>query len=132
MTSHHFPFSLLNLRYNPFGELTPRERVELAHVDIDNLINLMGIPGTAVLFLAPHGYGKTTRLLKLHSKIPEGNYVRFAEYLEPEPKAVPILFCDSIDLLEKRRRKRLLKEVGSFACTTHVNLSQEFNRMGYR
>ena len=42
------PWARFNLHRNPFGELTPDERAELAVVEVDYLIEMLGDPGQAV------------------------------------------------------------------------------------
>jgi len=57
---HGLPYANINLRFNPFGELNPDERQQLACVDVSGLAQYLSAPRTAVQFLADHGRGKTT------------------------------------------------------------------------
>ncbi len=66
------PFAHWNLRYNPFGELTQQERVELAVFDPAAVAEPLQRGQTAIQFLGDQGRGKTTRLLSLahHLSLP--------------------------------------------------------------
>jgi len=55
------PWARFNLHRNPFGELTPDERAELAVVNVDYLVEMLGDPRQAVQFIGECGRGKTTR-----------------------------------------------------------------------
>ena len=73
------PFSHLNLRRNPFGELTAEERTALAIVEIGPALQHLTQPRAAVQFVGEKGYGKTTHLLVLATQFGHGTYIHIPE-----------------------------------------------------
>lgn len=124
-------FSHLNLKFNPFGELNPEQRKQLAVVDIEKIKNILNKPGVAIQFLADHGRGKTTHLLSLHELYPEAKYIKIFSGDKPDFEFHEIYFIDSIENISKKQRNFLYKNSSSIACTTHTDLSRELNRAGY-
>ena len=124
------PFSHLNLRYNPFGELTPEERAEVAVVDIERFVHRMEAGRFAVQFQAPCGRGKTTHLLALRTRFPEAPYVHVLENGRSNLPVAPVVFVDDLDHLPPRLRLRFLKRESAVAVTTHVDLSADFAKAG--
>lgn len=59
------PLARWNLQFNPFGELTAHERVQLAVFDPAAVAAELWQGQTAIQFLGDCGRGKTTRLLSL-------------------------------------------------------------------
>ena len=125
------PFSHLNLRFNPFGELNPEQRKQIAVVDIESIIRSLDLPSVAIQFLADHGRGKTTHLLALHKHYPDAEYTKIYTGDNPEFMSQAIRFVDSIENITKKQRRDLYKKSGSIAFTTHTDLSQELERAGF-
>ena len=73
------PFSHLNLRRNPFGELTAAERTRLAIVEFDAALQHLKSPRSVVQVVGEKGYGKTTHLLALAAQFSEHAYVHIPE-----------------------------------------------------
>ena len=124
------PFAHLNLRFNPFGELTRQERATLAVVDLGDLPRFLHNERHAIQFLAHQGNGKSTHLLALHTHFSDASYTQFYPGEKPTLSLTPMSFLDSFDLLPARQRRRLYGRMRSFACTTHVDLSNELHRAG--
>ena len=70
------PFAHLNLRFNPFEELTREERAVTAIVDLDELPELHSKDRVAVQFLGEHGRGKSTHLIALHKQFKDSLYTQ--------------------------------------------------------
>jgi hypothetical protein len=68
-TTYSLPYAHLNLRRNPFGEFSEDERTALALVDIEPIIERLNNPGYVVQFVGEKGYGKTTHLLAIRSRL---------------------------------------------------------------
>lgn len=73
------PFFHLNLRRNPFGELTAAERTTLAIVECDAALQHLKSPRSVIQVVGERGYGKTTHLLALAAQFPENAYVHIPE-----------------------------------------------------
>lgn len=73
------PFAHLNLRRNPFGELTVDERTNLAEVEVESALHHLKLPRSVVQIVGGKGYGKTTHLLALAGHFPGCAYVHIAE-----------------------------------------------------
>jgi len=122
------PFAHLNLRRNPFGELTPEERAELAVVDVDRFVDRLREPRFALQIVGDCGRGKTTHLLALWARFPRAPYVHVFEGEKPDLPEAEVLFVDDVDQVPTRRRRRLFRRPGSLAMTTHRDLSEELRR----
>ena len=131
MGNHRLPFAHLNLRFNPFGELTRKQRFEVAVVDISDLLSLLQKPKQAIQFVADHGRGKSTHLIALHTHFSKAPYTQLHSMDKPEFKHEPLHFIDSIENLSKSSRKKLYKKATSIAITTHIDLSKELFKAGY-
>ena len=94
MTTLSLPFAHLNLRRNPFGELTVEERAALAVANVETLVPRLRA-GAQVQFVGAQGRGKTSHLLALKARLPEAHYVR-CDRDGPAPYA-PILLLDEAD-----------------------------------
>lgn len=125
------PFTSLNLVRNPFGELTPAERGELAVVDVRPWVDALQDPAVVVQFIGPCGHGKTTHLLALARALPGAGYV----YLPltgrhpPLPGQRPLLI-DEAQRLGRWRRRRVLAGGGPLVLGTHVDLAPHVVRAG--
>lgn len=73
------PFFHLNLRRNPFGELTTAERTRLAIVECDAAMQHLKSPRSVIQVVGERGYGKTTHLLALAAQFAENAYVHIPE-----------------------------------------------------
>jgi len=146
------PFEHLNLRWNPFGEVSPEERGRLAVLDIERFVPRLAKPGFAVEFVGDCGRGKSTRLRYLWDHFEDAPYMRVAELPQTGffrnrfsknslpthgklPKEIlatswPLLFLDEAQFLSRRQRRRLIKPTSSFAVATHESLAADFKRAG--
>lgn len=73
------PFCHLNLRRNPFGELSPEERIPLAVVEIEQALEHLRQPRSSVQIIGQKGNGKTTHLLAIAQHFPDSVYVHIPE-----------------------------------------------------
>lgn len=119
----------LNLRFNPFGRLTPREEatVALPAVNAGAYAARLRRPGTAIQFLGPSGRGKTTHLMALHRYFPDAPYIYIARGapVPPIPDA-PILFLDEMQRVPRRRRRAILAQGASYVVGSHADHRREF------
>lgn len=127
------PLAHLNLRCNPFGELSPSQRVEAAVVQVACWLPWLDAPRRAVQFVGPCGRGKTTHLLALQARLPQGAYVYLPEVggCPPIPQGRPLL-VDEAQRLPWRVRRRLLATGTPLVLGTHVDLIGPLRRSGYR
>lgn len=127
------PYARLNLRRNPFGELTRQERAELAVVDVNRWLGELSQGRTALQFLGPCGHGKTTHLLALGRVLPEAVYVYLPEAGPlPDIPATRPLLLDEAQRLHRRQRLRVFREPGPLIVASHEDHTQELARAGYR
>jgi hypothetical protein len=120
----------LNLRRNPFGELTRQEWQAVAVCDAEALAAAL-TPGTAVQVVARCGRGKTTHLLAIGRCRPEARYVR------PDTDGVPegswdVLLLDEADRLWPWTRWRLLRSARAVALAVHGDRTWELRALGFR
>lgn len=127
------PYARLNLRRNPFGELTRDERAELAVVDVDFLLTELAQGRTALQFLGPCGRGKTTHLLALGRALPGVIYVYLPED-GPQPRIPPTrpLLLDEAQRLGRWQRRWVFGQTGPLVLGSHEDHSEELTRAGYR
>ena len=131
MRSHSY--QRLNLRFNPFGELTREQRVELALVNLHGLADFLREPRRILQFIADHGRGKTTHLLCLHQQLNELGDWPYAQLYpgESEQLSHSKSHCiDSIENLSFWRRWQVYRRYRSLAVTTHRDLSREMRWAG--
>jgi len=127
------PYARLNLYRNPFGELAPEERAELASLDTAPWVELLRQRRTAVQFIGGCGRGKTTRMLRLRRELPESRYV----YL-PEDGPCPVIaegdpiMIDEAQRLPRRARKSVFAAGNALVLATHRDLRRILVRYGYR
>lgn len=127
------PWARFNLHRNPFGELTQDERAELAVVEVDYLIRMLGDPRQAIQFIGECGRGKTTRMLKLRANLPKSSYTYIPEF-PPCPPIVygnPIL-VDEAQRLPRSARRSVLRSQCPLVFATHKDLSKPLRKHGYR
>lgn len=126
-------YKKLNLKKNPFGELTVAERKMLAVVDdakINEWLQLVNSPNHILQLVADHGRGKTTHLLKLHEQCSDIPYIKLIQPINMQWINTPTYFVDSIENLSLPARLKLYKKYHSLVVTTHRNLSYEMKMMG--
>lgn len=124
------PYSHLNLRHNPFGELTESERVHLAVVCIDDVVALLRNSRQVVQYVGEKGHGKTTHLLKIQATFPQCGYVHIPEgERRPVPAGEPVLI-DEAQRLTWRQRKQLFREDRALVLGTHQNFEAELKKAG--
>ncbi|MEZ6035033.1 MAG: hypothetical protein R3C17_18215 [Planctomycetaceae bacterium] len=123
------PFSHLNLRRNPFGELTAEERTALAVVEIGPALQHLKQPRAAVQFVGEKGYGKTTHLLVLASHFAHGTYIHI-----PEGRRVTIpsvgdpLLIDEAQRLTKIQQWLIFRSRRRLILGTHEDFEQSLCR----
>lgn len=133
ISSRVSPYARLNLRRNPFGELTREERADMAVVLIERWLPLLRDPRTAVQFIGPCGHGKTTHLLAIERGLPGATYI----YL-PEVGVRPIipiwrpLLIDEAQRLSYWQRRRVFKLGGPLVLGTHEDLTSPLRRHGLK
>lgn len=122
----------VNLHRNPFGELTREQRIELAVVDVESLVVHLSKPRHAVQFIGQCGRGKTTRMLKLGSQLPESSYTYLPEDrpCPPIPSGNPVLI-DEAQRLSRHVRSVLFSTALPMVLATHRDLSRPLKRAGY-
>lgn len=129
---HWQPWARLNLRRNPFGELTSSERLETAIVDVQPLLGFLEQGRTAIQFVGECGRGKTTRLLALRAKLPQSSYVYLGE-----DQPCPAIPAGSPVMIDEAQRLAKAVQVSVFASglplvlATHADLSRPLRRFGY-
>lgn len=126
------PFAHLNLRRNPFGELTQAERKELVVFDFDvtPLIERLQTPRFAAQFLGEAGRGKSTHLLGLHRTFPDAPFFYLAESAPPLQLAqipdAPVIFIDELQRMPQPQRLALFRRPTSFVIGTHQDHEAEY------
>jgi hypothetical protein len=127
------PYLRLNLRRNPFGELTREQRAEVAVVDVEAWLAELARGRTALQFLGPCGHGKTTHLLALGRVMPGAAYVYLPEDgRQPRiPRARPLLL-DEAQRLGRWQRRWVFGRTGPLVLGSHEDHAQELIRAGYR
>ncbi len=129
-TKNHWARS--NLYRNPFGELTRDQRIEVAIVDVESLVERVSKPWYAIQFIGQCGRGKTTRMLKLASRLPASTYTYLAEdgHCPAIPSGDPVLI-DEAQRLPGRVRSALFLTGIPMVLATHRDLFRPLKRAGY-
>jgi hypothetical protein len=136
------PFSHWNLRYNPFGELTPSERASVAVVDVEPIAQRLAEGQTAIQFIGKCGRGKTTRLLAIqrHLVVPGSATI----YLPPMSWAIPRwwhktlqiagtpIIIDEAQRMPPPIRFAIFRRREPLVLGTHRDLTGPLRRAGYR
>ena len=125
------PFLHLNLRRNPFGELTLAEKTALAIVEFDAALQHLQLPRSVVQVVGERGYGKTTHLLALAAQfaghayvhIPEGQPVATPEKGEP-------LFIDEAQRMTFMQRWQTFRSQRRLILGTHTNFEAALRQSG--
>ena len=123
------PFAHLNLRRNPFGELTRDERPQLAVVDIQEALDHLTQPRSSVQFVGEKGYGKTTHLLAIARHFPDCSYVYIPEGQRGVIPAVgePLLI-DEAQRLTWTQRWSVLSSGRRLILGTHQDMAKALSR----
>jgi len=129
------PYEHLNLRHNPFGELDPCRRADLAVVDIDEIVSQLRSPRFAVQFLGGCGRGKTTHLLAIRAFFAHSPYMHIAEGQRvrelPEAQAGVPIFLDELQRLPRSLRRKLPVGKNPLVLGTHKDFHRALARAGY-
>lgn len=123
-------FSRLNLRFNPFGELSQEDRSKLADIDETWIQRVISEPGSTWQVIGPCGFGKSTHLLAFLEIVTDAAYVYLDETLTtslPDPIAT-IMLIDEAQRLTKRQRKKLFASSATLVMATHEDLSNDLSR----
>lgn len=130
MSGCDLPFAHLNLRRNPFGEFTEREREALALVDVELFVQRLSNPRYAVQFVGEKGYGKTTHLLALRAAFRDASYLHIGEGERIRlPTGSPILI-DEAQRLTPWQRVQLFRRSVPLVLGTHQNFERQLRRAG--
>lgn len=130
MSGIQLPYRHLNLRHNPFGELTESERVDLAVVCVDDVVALLRNPKQVVQYVGEKGHGKTTHLLKIRDAFPDCGYVHIPE---GERRSVPLgnpVLVDEAQRLTRWQRRRLFREDRALVLGTHQDFQPQLQKAG--
>ena len=133
ITSH---WAKSNLYRNPFGELTPEQRVELAIVDVQPMVDLVSASDAAdpvaIQFIGKCGRGKTTRMLKLAKRFDDSSYTYIPEDqpCPPIPAGWPVLI-DEAQRMPRRVRREVFASGLPLILATHRDLARRLRRFGY-
>ncbi len=126
------PYAHLNLRRNPFGELTMTDWADLADVDIDECVLTLSQPNTAIQYIGDKGHGKTTHLLAIRSRFANPGYVHIPEgERRTIPSGSPVLI-DEAQRLTPWQRWRLFQSSVPLVLGTHRDFTRQLERAGRR
>lgn len=127
---YKLPYAHLNLRHNPFGELSRAELASLAEVDVESIVAKLGQDRFAVQFVGEKGYGKTTHLLAIRARFLEAGYVHIAEGEKAVlPGGCPTMI-DEAQRLTLWQRFRLFRSAVPLVLGTHRDFSKELRLAG--
>ncbi len=125
------PFLHLNLRRNPFGELTTAERTELAMVECEVALQHLKSPRSVVQVIGERGYGKTKHLLALAAEFAENDYVHIPEGLHvPIPQKGEPLFVDEAQRMTIMQRWQTFRSKRRLILGTHTNFERALRKSG--
>ncbi|MEO2030733.1 MAG: hypothetical protein ABGZ35_01475 [Planctomycetaceae bacterium] len=129
-TIPRLPYVHLNLRRNPFGELTTEEWTALADVDVKPLLPVLRISHTAIQFIGEKGYGKTTHLLAIRSHFESAGYVHLPEGERRRiPAGAPLLIDEAQRLTIWQRFQQFRSRV-PLVLGTHRDFETSLRRAG--
>jgi len=128
-------FAHLNLRRNPFGELSAEERGHLAITDVEDVRSFLEQQGRplppAVQIVGDKGHGKTTHLLALLRQYPAACYTWL-----PEGETVTIrtdgepIFIDEAQRLMRRQQKAIWGMPKRLILGTHQDFEHSLRHAG--
>ncbi|TNE87153.1 MAG: hypothetical protein EP330_19485 [Deltaproteobacteria bacterium] len=125
-------YAHLNLRMNPFGELEPRHRAQLAVVRLDTVLAHLDAPRAAVQFVGACGRGKSTHLHALRAALPGAHYARLWTD-QPDPAGLSgTVLLDEADAVGMIRRARLFRAAERLAIGVHRSFATELRLHGFR
>jgi len=124
------PFAHLNLRRNPFGELTVDDWVILADVEIDDAVVRLSQWRTAIQYVGEKGHGKTTHLLAINSQFPNASYLHIPEGQRRKVPAGSPILIDEAQRLTVWQRWRLFHSSIPLVLGTHRDFRTELVRAG--
>jgi hypothetical protein len=129
---HWLPWARCNLCRNPFGELTPEERAEVAVVDVNLIAQRVETMRSAVQLIGDCGRGKTTRMLALRKRSPAASYVYLPEDgpCPAIPEGNPILI-DEAQRLPRVAMRRIFATGVPLVLATHRDLGRQLRRYKY-
>jgi hypothetical protein len=131
MTNIRLAYAHLNLRWNPFGEISIEDMPLLAVLQVEGFVDRLQSPGFALQFLGEPGRGKTTHLLALREYFPRAPYLHFRENAEfPEIPQAPLLFLDDTQWLPASLRKHIFSRQASLVLGTLSDHSTELKKAG--
>lgn len=129
------PFKHLNLRRNPFGEFTAKERTQLAIVELssalDHLQRRAQKRPPALQIIGEKGFGKTTHLLSMATYFPNAIYVHIPEGEHAIiPSAEEPLFIDEAQRLTLWQRFWIFRSRRTLILGTHRDFTKHLERAG--
>lgn len=124
-------FASLNLRFNPFGELTQNQRFHLFQGSGSQLISHFKKENTAVQIFGPSGSGKTSHLITLMGEFPDVPFFLVKEEVISPIKLSHRLIIDEFQFLSRKQRKEIFKNTTSIVFSTHIDYSREAKRAGF-
>lgn len=130
MTATGLPYSHLNLRRNPFGELTFDDWAALALVDVDPIAVRLQTLRAVVQFVGEKGNGKTTHLLALASRLPAATYVHLPEGQRTQIPPGDLLLIDEAQRLTHWQRYRVFRSSATLVLGTHQDFTPALLRAG--
>jgi hypothetical protein len=131
VNNKQLPFAHLNLRFNPFGELTREQRAATAIVELEDIPEHFSKNRIAIQFIGEHGRGKSTHLIALHKQFKQSPYTQIHIGDKPTFNTDDIQFIDSIEMLPAARRKKIYHSTNILAITTHNDLTKELQTAGF-
>jgi hypothetical protein len=132
MLNPRLAYEHLNLRRNPFGELTIDERRTVVDAGVQPYVKLLKIPRSAVQFIGGCGRGKTSHLLAILNQFPDAPYILVREGERPAIPDARFLIIDEFQRISPPKRCALLRKSVALAIGSHVDYSDEMRRAGLR
>lgn len=124
-------YAAMNLRWNPFGELTLDQRAGVAVADVARWADRLRKPGFALQFLGDSGRGKTTHLLALLAHLPEAELIRVPESGRIVPPDAATVLVDEAQYLGYRARRCLFRPWRSLALAGQADCTPALVRAGF-
>lgn len=126
------PFAVLNLRWNPFGEVPECDRGALTvpRFDVATEAARLAEPGHAIELVGERGRGKSMHLRALHDRYPDTPVTRIDPGERPPIPEARVVFVDESQQLDGRALRRLLSRRASFVLATHASHAGELRRAG--
>jgi hypothetical protein len=121
----------LNLRCNPFGELSFADRAAVAVAEVARWTKRLGQPGFALQFLGPSGRGKTSHLLALRRCLPDAALMVVPESGQVAHPASAIVLIDEAQYLGSRARRKLFRPCRSLALAGQADFTPELVGAGF-